>query len=307
MQQTVRITSLLACFMYPHACNAKGDKDVNDLIKAMKDVDGQINISTQVRKIYKNATRTMITKMTNHDNDGISIHSAWELISRSLRNPTPSRSGEYPNLVKIDRKKLAGFIGFVRGRLKITLPEPWEKVCGKLKYSSKSRLSTSARLNNGKDIYHITEVGMSAPQGLQCKRANKTVIISTGKDKMKIPRRIIKQEGGIFAIHNQSVTAKFTKKKLFVAFHPDQCSYYRMYCLRRKHKKILWNSTIFSNPHCTNGAGGHYVHIVVDRDRVLVFGITYNGIYIEAFSENDGKPLWRFSTGYYPEWPQHDK
>jgi hypothetical protein len=216
----------------------------------------------------------------------IAVRAAWE----EIRQTIPERQ-QIP-AAKIDSLLLARFLGFLEGRCCLAAPKSWQDAMPQLQAHRRDNIYSPPPLETP---YHRTG-GFLAPKNVRVEKRGENFVLRDGEESMTLPASILKEKQ---KLPGPSLAAHFTPQKCFLAVHGDRGFAYSLLCIERKSGKTIWKTDIWANGHMRyNGIGHHYVSVTSSNDRVIVFGRADDGLYVEVFSEKDGKNLMRFSTSY---------
>lgn len=238
-------------------------------------------------ELFHNLAKRQIPALKHHPNIGIGIRSAWEDLMRKLVENDKAEA-EKPS----ESNLLHYFAGFVEGRLDCEIPEWWKKTL----------LSAKA---NGRDNFRFTlpheaflrseKNDISGLLKVENMKAEEPLIIPAGHRKVIIPASVIKQ-----MYTNQLARYFFTGERIYLAWHMDAAGSYHVYCLDPKSNKIDWTAKIWADGgHVLyTGIGNHVLTFVNTKDRLIVFGASESCVYVEGLKKDNGKNVYRFSTGY---------
>ena len=86
-----------------------------------------------------------------------------------------------------------------------------------------------------------------------------------------------------------------------MAFHTDVGYLYKLICIDRESGCGLWQSEVWGDGYVGSYSGAGYFHWVAIKpqyDRVLVYGVSLIGAYIQGIRIDDGSRIFWFSTQY---------
>lgn len=227
-----------------------------------------------------------ISTLKHHRNVGIGIRMAWEEILRKL--PKEDKGGPAQ---PIDSRLLHYFVGFIEGRVDCELPSWWKETL------------LSAHVNKRDDVrFTLPQKAFidTKKDGLFGRivpnlKAGDPLVLVTGKQKIIIPSSTVENmETCDFA------SFVITGKRVYVAWHLDAAASYKQYCVDRQSGMILWGTKVWADGGNVfyGGIGSHVVALVDQKECLIVLGASESCIYLEAFDKDNGKNLYRFSTGY---------
>ena len=93
--------------------------------------------------------------------------------------------------------------------------------------------------------------------------------------------------------------ALITPARCYVAGHESVRYPYRLASVDRGTGKTRWVAKVWAS--WWYGATGHHhqwVEVTEQEDRVVVFGVASTGFHVEAFRQDDGANVFRFSNSY---------
>jgi hypothetical protein len=246
--------------------------------------------SKRYRTLFRKVGPSGIRRLENHPNDGIALQAAWEAVALTV--PEQSKHGVRP-----DSHRLAWFIGFVEGRLRLAVPRWWQEVL------LDSYLHTRVILCPGepsKNPYHRAGLGQSfCPRDTTMKREGNKIVLRVSEDSIPIPDDLLhKTDDGEV---DSNISALFTKTQCYVAIHGDVGYTFKLVCIDRSSEKVRWKSDVWATFWGGGGFSGfpeEWVSIREQNGRVIVFGAAVTGIHVEGFRADNGKNLFRFSSSY---------
>lgn len=301
---------LAATFLFSDATPGSEDmKPLDELVKAVQAAENSSRRRGRVRLLLDGTSQQQIEGLMTHRDNAIALQAAWELVRRSVPENFDSMKRGEPAW-KIDRGRLQRFLGFAEGRLRVRVPTWWGEQLAKV--SARSRDVVAVGFGGASQPYHTTEAEVHAPKDLSIRWTkgaidlstmwtNGTLVLSQGKDIYRIPEKVIDIEtlGGENSIWGLS--ALFTADHVFLAFHSPGGAY-RLWCLNRKNGAELWSACVWTGYSHIGGTGiglpEHSVTLVLRDNQLFVFGANAFTMYVEAFSTENGKALFRFSTSY---------
>jgi hypothetical protein len=94
--------------------------------------------------------------------------------------------------------------------------------------------------------------------------------------------------------------AAITPERIYVGEYDTCMGFFKLACIDRSEGRIRWIADAEGDGWCGNFSGNayHYLEIVEQRDRVVVFSLGPMGDSAEAFRADDGVNLFRFSSRY---------
>jgi hypothetical protein len=241
-------------------------------------------------KLFKTPTPELTRQLKGLPQDGIALRAAWEeaILKGKIREDS----------TKLDRQvAIARFLGFVEGRLGISLPVWWEEAIHKAGNEGKGHIGPGLP----KNPYHHVASGrweFDMPNGQSISRTDDSTTISFCDETMSIPKALVDEVIG------GRMSVLIEKDRCFVASHNTLGYSYPLTCLDRKTGKLLWKASVWDWASRIPGATGtwyEYVSVVGKNDRVYVIGTGVHNFYIDAFDQKTGKNVFRFANCYEAE------
>ena len=187
------------------------------------------------------------------------------------------------------------FLGFVEGRLRIALPRFWEAAIRDVMAYDRFEISFSdipLKPDHTIPLVAIERSNMSQ------RPEEKKIELKLPGESLIVASQSFHKAATEFGI---TLSAFLARKRCYVAIYHCLPGRYSMWCIDRKTGEVLWRTDVWvagSLPAFSGFDNSHVTQIMVDVDRVLVFGISSSCVYVEAFNARDGKSLFRFSTAY---------
>jgi hypothetical protein len=178
--------------------------------------------------------------------------------------------------------------------LRTSVPQWWKEV---VLDSRANRRDSIYPGEPKKNPYHKAGLDEArCPRDTTLKREQGKIVLRIGKESVAIPEDVLGKfdNGKVFS----NVSALFTPVRCYVAVHND-CGYpFQLICIDRSSAKVVWKTDVWGTWWGgVSGPSEMWVDVREQKDRVLVFGASA-GIHIEGFRKEDGKNLFRFSSGY---------
>lgn len=257
------------------------------------------------RRKLRNADSSALAEYRRSDDCGLALQAAWQ----PVREEAPSHLDE-ERTVKVGTLVSAHrFVGFVEGRLRVTLPKWWV------------RLLLNAYTDADGFVWAQTEIPIEGkpiskkvPRYFQFDGSkwvasdDKTLSIGDLQSitlrgaEYRLPHEIA--EKGVQQAFFDLLTETADAKVQLVAVYEEHSNGFPMYGFDRADKHVLWTADVgFGSPR--SGAFGpgivHNVQLVINGDTVYVYGFDATSAYVEAFAINNGTNLFRFGTSYARE------
>jgi hypothetical protein len=267
--------------------------------------------------VFAKASEDRLKELKSNRADSIALYAAWEELARDFRRYKTSDTKLKPGKER--------FLGFLEGRLGVSLPRWWEETIDK----------SSATFQDGRPSFHVP--GCNAPPwesayrptGIGVRKWGLKVTKSadglggTARGKPELIESELRaareatftlEEGGVrVRVGHESaiLPAKVLEESrmdladvllekgvCFLALHTDYPLGFTLICCQAG-RGVLWESDGWG-PACGPIYGVIYnrLGVVAKEDRVVVFGAEPLAVYIEAFDRKTGKNLFRFCSEY---------
>jgi hypothetical protein len=234
------------------------------------------------------ATRADIRRLREHRNEGIAVWAAWQDVCRTV----PEEEG--PATYRPDRRKVEWFLAVLECRVRADAPEWWRATVCSTWANRRDNFVFSPPVGR---LYRATGVGaIEARRGTRVWEARGRLSLASGLDSVPVPPGLIEKEA--FLAHRY-VSALMVPGRCYLTAHEEIGYNYRLTCLARPSGKVCWQAEVWGSAR-GDWSGpvlpDHCVTVVEQGDRVLVFGASGWGAYVEGFRAADGRNLFRFST-----------
>jgi hypothetical protein len=293
--------AILATLAATFAC---GDEVAGfDPVKEIAAADSPPKLNRVYSRLFLKADWKAIDELKRHDHDGIALQAAWEEVRRSIPLEEPKRNGK--KVPRLDAKKVQRFVGFVEGRLKVLPPPWWEDLLARARAerSIKGGELLTADTQRYAYLYQENPVGpkerstVMAPfeVGIGDYQSGKSLVVSLNNKSLKVPVENLPWGVNAWPIG---------KNRYVAALYSAMSPYHKIICIDAEDQSVIWKSRVwgeFSNKSRQGVALPHLVDARLSGDRLLIFGVTGDVIYLEGFSVSEGKNLFRFSSTYPAE------
>ena len=261
-------------------------KQIQDILAAKYPYDSQKGYRILFGKVGVDGIR----RFQANDHDGIALQAAWEEIALTVPEKEPDRA------IRLDRHKLEWFLGFLEGRGRVQAPQWWAEML----LDSRANRRDNIYAGNPKETpYHRTGLDdVQAPRNTTLRRDGDKIILKVGLESVSLPESFLGKDYSGQVCDN--VSALITSGRCYIALHDDFGYPYQLVCIDRLTAKIVWKSEVWSMWWgAIAGFGGNmWVAVTEQNKRIVVFGAGSTGIHVEAFREDDGINLFRFSSSY---------
>jgi hypothetical protein len=262
-------------------------------IKAILAAEHPIYAAKGHNRLFKSVKADGLRRLQMNSSDTIAIQAAWQEVEHTL--PEKDQKKE----IRPDPKKLNWFLGFLEGRGRLKAPKWWANAI----------LDGRAYCRGGVFAGGVYQDVLDAARGAAPKARPKgegfPPLASFAK---KDGKRVVRTESASMPIpddlpekldRGEYVRAIAMPSSCFIAAHDPFGMPYQLACVDGSSPKIRWITKVWGS--CFVGAQGfdlQQVEITVQGDRVVVFGISAAGFYVEAFRVKDGVNVFRFSNAY---------
>jgi hypothetical protein len=224
--------------------------------------------------------------LQSHDQLNVSLRAAWQRVIGTVHERTAPHIHYIP-----EERAVYRFAGFVEGRLGIAPPEWWISMLVQIKSQDRD---TYLLPTESIPAYGDSVAGFGAPSGLNITSNNGAMEITVGGGTVLIKEEIVSHLAGC----GHRINACRVENAVFVASHSWTTG-----CLVSIDNtgEQAWSANIWgadSEPIRQADPGRHFIELVADDTNVYVFGGANNSAYIEAFRQDDGESVFRFSTSY---------
>lgn len=269
--------------------NQKQDKKVKEAtIEDLIGQDDSIGGVGLLRRLFHGADETKLRALRVGGNDTLAVRAAWERIRAGL----PSEDLE--DACKIKEAALQRFIGFVEGRVGITVPDWWEKAMMNARAYSRSNVFFEKPTL---EKYKKTSGGFRAPKPIQVIGDDGSFTITDGVSLAILGKALCEYSEKHL---NGEIDAMFSDARCYIVVHANRCSPYRLFCTENKSGRIVFEKSVWASAQSGHysGVGWHWVDILVVKGRVWVFGVGDDGAYLESFDTRSGVSTFRFGTAF---------
>jgi len=270
--------------------------------------------------LFKRVGVEGLKQLRSNAHDSIALQAAW----REVRLTLPEKEGV--RRVRPDAAKLRWFLGFLEGRGRLRIPDWWQQTllgartfsrddCLNLPLGQSIADQMRDRLDRGtlqeladdeppiKPFYHDSGFrNIKTPLDTTLKEEAGSIVVSVGKDRTRMASALLSEtfRSG-FIRWPRNLSALATSSRCHIATHGNFGSYHPLMCIARDSGKMVWKTKVWG--HQLNGiivmdSGSQRVAVTEQGGRVVVFGMSLSGAYVEAFDAKDGKNLFRLTTGY---------
>jgi hypothetical protein len=147
------------------------------------------------------------------------------------------------------------------------------------------------------ELYDKSPSGFYVQSGVRVERRNKGLVIEVGSEEFSIASELIVSA---LAPHAQGsgLTATLTKNDCLLAIYDSDPLSFPLRVFDRRTGMLRWEVWVWADGGRIDlfGKWNHFASLVVEQNRVLVFGCYVGRVYVEGFDLGDGHNLIRFCT-----------
>lgn len=235
------------------------------------------------------ALGTLRTLKKGEDRE-IALQAAWE--EAVQRNSLDERVTEVESV-----RRFAQFVGFVDGRLPVTLPDWWEDIVSSAVQNETQEVVFSRR---ALWLYEGTESGLKRLKGFSAGNVEGRIEMTFEGRQFRLVDEVVHEAQKMGPV--EIVSPVMDHDSAFVVIGSMAATPCILVKIDLESGKTAWRSKIRADDSVTNRSGRHY-HFVEPRigndGQIYVFGIGAHCAYIEEFSSNDGSCQFRFSTTHH--------
>ena len=303
---------------FPMICLAAPTAD--EVVQTMQSVDSARELGKVFWGLFQNCNDDQLKRLKAHSNHGVAIQASWEQLRRAI-DTLPKKKSKEEEWEFVDPNSLHRFLGFIEGRLHLTIPCEWEKemlLATAIPGDPVSLAPGSAPQDDRPTPYYDTNNKMQTATGLQLYETDDAISITRNSDRMtfQFSRAVLEDAAKEYKFIKDSfydgdsgekykINLIATDQKYFIVYHGIQYDgRYPLFCFKKGESKLQWTTEVIG----FEGGGGltganfyHWTIMKVSGDHVIVFGAGHISMYIEAFSISNGSCLFRFNTSYGEE------
>ena len=190
-----------------------------------------------------------------------------------------------------DKDALSRFVGFVEGRLGVSLPVWWEAGLLRAKGTPQRfvlfaigdqqspykdspfqfHLRQSDRIKRDDDRHEWLDA-MVSPTAASISEANEGWRIDLANDSFAVTKSVREQFGDI----RERACVHISSGRVYLAFHSNYCGPSKLFCLDRHGGQIIWECQVWGHGGLYDHSGGgssHWIGLRETQDELLVFGL----------------------------------
>ena len=260
------------------------------LVRSMKQTTALkhvFELGRAIERINSETPYENISAVLQRQDDTLAAAMAWRrAVESSLR--------EHRNIIPVE--EIYRFCGFVEGRLHAELPEYWINSLKDniLQDSGKTFFAMSIAAPKFVDVGK----GLLMPEDQSVEFGDDVWIIHHGPNKV----RILSSEFANHAKSDRYFLCSISQNCCAVAFHDDLAGSFDVFCIDPLTFRIRWIANVWGwSNFMSPPVDRHRVQLKINDERGSIDVFAECGEYqaLESFSQDDGTPLFRFSTTSY--------
>jgi hypothetical protein len=249
-------------------------------------------VSESFAALFKAEGTEGTQRLQNHVDDSIAIQAAWQEVEETVPVEKPEKT------VRPDRGRLNWFLGFVELRTRVQAPQWWAEAL------------LDARANRRGNVYlgdprerpyhHAGLDNVRSPVDTSLTREQDQIVLRVGGDSVPIPDDILEKASTIDGLKiSCNVSGLMGQHECYAAVHDDVGYPFYLYCIDRPLGTVRWKVRVWGTWWgATTGQHEGWVAVKEQNGRIVVFGKSSIGFYVEGFQAKDGRNVFRFSNLY---------
>ncbi len=295
------LTTLLAVGVWR---SSWASDDPDDGPKVGQSQDDKWEDLEKVRRLAVTASPEQLQKLVADGDDGIAIRAAWEKVRRQLAEDIAADNQKNPDGTLL--KGADRFVGFLEGRLRVPVPRWWASELSVARARELEHPSFFCSIDTTGDVW--SQIG---PRGIATSFGIAPTLERDKSGDVKVVWDNRKLQLTAMQISNDRAPGD----DLTGLVYRDRCLITRydrsdmprldseISCADLKTSKIVWSTKRTfdarrEGPSARTGSSIHHISLVGRDDVVVLFGMEFSMVYIEAFRLTDGHSLWRFNSTY---------
>jgi hypothetical protein len=245
-------------------------------------------------QLFKSPNRQLIRQLKGLPEDGVALRAAWEEVLLDAKFPKDKVNPKLDQPIAVAR-----FLGFIEGRLRLSLPDWWEEAVEAAFLGGCGRVVPGVPKPWPYHVVPFRDWTIGMPLGQSIQENDKAVVLKSGDETAAVSAVFVKEHFG----KPECLSILIDKDRSFVAYHNDFGYSFSLLCLDRKSGNLIWKATVWdwANDLGTSGPWYDHVAVVGNDQRVFVIGCGVSCFYIEAFERASGKSIIRFANWYFDE------
>jgi hypothetical protein len=248
------------------------------LLKTIAQQESREKVLQAYKDLFAAFDETERRTYLTDSNDGLAVYAAWQRFKlHGFREAKPDR---LPISQAVQR-----LVGFLEGRLHVSVPKPWEDGCVK----SKGNDDGSVYFPQVLDMkFEQSPSGYRVAPGDQADLKAEMLVLKSGDDTCELPVKILQHMDKAVVCN---LAFLITPDYCYLAEYDRSIGFsYPLTCFHRRKEEALWTTTVWANQtSIVQGQGLHWAKLVLQPERIFVFGSSGIEQYVEAFDLADGK------------------
>jgi hypothetical protein len=278
------------CFPAPTRAPAQPPAELsaatNQLVREIAAASTPNQAGRLYSKLFKAVNQAGLAELKKCPETGVALRATWE-------EAVGNRNGD-----EIEPMAMAKFLGFVKGRLEIDLPDWLEQ------FALKAHVrSDGMALLGFQDLMTLEKWPDDLPELVEIKESDDRVRIRLENQSLLAGREILDLQEWARSQAHSKTAGLMDQNECFLAFHSNSGQTYPLVCLDRRTGEIRWKSTVWAGDcECVVlGKPLEIVTLVAKGNQLFVIGAGSPHFYIECFHRQTGKPHFRFVNWYCSE------
>lgn len=225
-----------------------------------------------------------IESLRTNANATVALWANWQEVKRRIPTLVNARSQH------VDMASIGRFIGFLEGRLRIRVPSDFEEMLRSAKASSPSDLGVAVPTEMRRFVQCS---GVYVPLLCNCRLRdrNQKMILNVGGVAFDVPTEV---RESIWGYEPAEISVCLQAGGVLVLAHsPTEAG--ELWSI--KSNRVVWRSEIWQLVHMLTGMGHtNHVQVVIEDERVIVFGELTGSGYMQIMRLSDGKLQAFFAT-----------
>ena len=270
------------------------EAELAGLVRAVVDAKTPQDAATASHKLFKGADSKKLERLKQSKEDAVALRAAWrEMVlggtPRTMKHP------EVETVKVVARSAGARFLGFVEGRLGITVPKWWEACAtDAFRIDDKGDSLFSGDPPNPYDENKERPILVSP--GVSVRVTKEKTMLRCGNDEILLARDLASK----YVKEQSHLCVLIESETLFLAPHHYAGFSFPLACIERSTGSRKWEAKVWGGgiEGGTSGVWVQYASIIGKEDRVIVFGYVSGCLccYVEAFDRKTGRNLFRFAN-----------
>ncbi len=273
-------------------------REVNSQIEKVNAAEKIGELFTLYRGLYELVGTDDLGFLQRSTDDSIALQAAWENIKRSVTTP--------PTLYRNNKVELAGFLDMVKTRAGATVPRWWAEAVLDAggnrienRYLDQPNIWNTSYYKGKLTLPDVPEDPVvEAIDGAMTLRVESNILVVP--DELRAVYDPKTSWCGHDRIEDplEQFNATFRDDSCFIAIHSNGGSPHVVARVNRESNQVVWKAETCSGLYSYSEKFVGWISVVVEKDRVVVFGNSSTGFYAHGFDIETGKRLFRFSSDF---------